>query len=132
MPTLTLLALEDRYAVAKLPADVPIPAWATSGSLVSITRTSDELSIVCNQEQVPDDVTFCERDWRCLRVAGQMDFSMVGIVAALVNPLAVAGIPVFVISTFDTDYLLIKAVNFEAATQALQNAGHQPQFGPGL
>jgi hypothetical protein len=124
MPALTLLDLEDSFAVSKLSADSPIPAWATRGSLVSITRTRDELSIVCREEDVPVDVACCERVWRCLRVAGQIDFSLVGVLASLVNPLAKAGIPVFALSTFDTDYLLIKAENFETAVKALHDVGH--------
>jgi len=128
MSALTLLNLQDSFAVSKLPADSPIPAWATSGSLVSITRTRDELSIVCREEDVPVDVTCCERAWRCLRVAGQIDFSLVGILASLVNPLAKAGIPVFVLSTFDTDYLLIKAENFEPAVKALHDVGLHLDF----
>src|SRR5271168_2666618 len=101
MPALTLLALQDSFAVSKMSPDIPIPTWAASGSLVSITRTRDELSIVCREEDVPFDVTACERAWRCLRVAGRIDFGMVGILASLVDPLAKAGIPVFVLSTFD-------------------------------
>ena len=128
MPALTLLDLPETFAVSKLSADSPIPGWATSGSLVSITRTRDELSIVCREEDVPDDLSCCERAWRCLRVAGQIDFALVGVLASLVNPLARAGIPVFVLSTFDTDYLLIKAENFETAVKTLHDVGHHLEF----
>jgi hypothetical protein len=128
MPALTLLNLPDSFAVSKLRADSPIPAWATSGSLVSITRTGDELSIVCKEDDVPVDVSCCERTWRCLRVVGQIDFSLVGVLASLVNPLAEAAIPVFVLSTFDTDYLLIKAENFATAVKALRDVGHHLDF----
>jgi hypothetical protein len=128
MASLTLVALRDSFAVCKMSPDGPIPAWAASGSLVSITRTRDELSIVCPEEDVPVDVTACERAWRCLRVAGQIDFGMVGVLASLVDPLAKAGIPVFVLSTFDTDYLLIKSANFLSAAKALQEVGHDFNF----
>ena len=120
---LTLTPLPDVYAVCRLGKDAPFPAWASSGNFISTTRTADELSVVCSQSIVPDGVR-CERDWRCLRVAGSMDFSMIGVVASLVTPLADAGISVFVISTFDTDYLLVKADDLARATAMLRAVGH--------
>lgn len=120
---LTLMLLPDTFALCKLDADDAVPAWASSGDFLSITRTADELSVVCPQSIVPDGVR-CERGWRCLRVAGTMDFSMIGVVASLVTPLAEAGISVFVVSTFDTDYLLVKADDLARATAALRAAGH--------
>lgn len=120
---LTLVVLTDLYAVCRLEKDVPVPAWTSSGEFFSVTRTADELSIVCPENLVPDGVR-CERGWQCLRVAGTIDFSLVGVVAALVTPLAEAGISVFVISTFDTDYLLVKKTDLARATAALRAAGH--------
>jgi hypothetical protein len=110
--------LPDGYAISRLPANEPIPAWA-AGPFVSITRTADELSIVCRQAQVPADVK-CERDWRCLRIVGAIPFSMVGVLASLLNPLADANIAVFTISTFDTDYVFVKEKDAEKARHALQ------------
>jgi hypothetical protein len=81
------------------------------------------LSIISPEESVPAGVR-SERGWRGLRVAGQLDFAEVGILAALIEPMARAGIPVFVISTFETDYLLVKAANFDQAVAKLQEAGH--------
>jgi hypothetical protein len=92
--------------------------------LFSITRAADELSVVCPQNLVPDGVR-CERGWRCLRVAGTLDFSMIGVVASLVAPLAKAGVSVFVVSTFDTDYLLMKECDLERASATLRATGHQ-------
>src|SRR5262245_26628362 len=123
MHNLKLLLLPDLYAVCRLDKGVPVPAWASSGTLVSITRTSEELSVVCPQTLVPDGVR-CERGWQCLRVAGTMDFSMIGVVASLVTPLAETGVSVFVISTFDTDYLLVKEKDLARAMAALRAAGH--------
>ena len=94
-----------------------MPDWAT-GEFVSITRTRDELTVVCCQEHVPDGVR-CEADWRCLRVAGQLDFSLVGVIASLSGTLASAGIGVFVVSTFDTNYLLVKETDLDAAVESL-------------
>src|SRR5262245_37362576 len=99
---LTLLDLHEGFAICRLAPKAAIPAWVLSAAFYSITRTADELSIVCPQALVPDDVQ-CECGWRCFRVAGSIDFAMIGVVATLVNPLAEAGISVFVVSTFDTD-----------------------------
>jgi hypothetical protein len=121
---LRLIALEGRFAVCKLPAEAIIPSWAFAGSFYSVTKTADELSIVCDQGAVPENVT-CERGWRCLRVAGAMPFSMVGVLASLTAPVAEAGIGVFALSTFDTDYLLVKEDNFAAALDALRRGGHE-------
>lgn len=120
---LTLILLDGLFAIAKVPPDSPIPSWATSRTFVSITRTADELAIVCPDTQVPPGVQ-SEPGWRCLRVAGKMDFSLVGVLASLVGPLAEAGISVFAISTFDTDYLLVKEAAWERAKDVLVGAGH--------
>jgi hypothetical protein len=113
----------DTFAICRLEGDAAIPTWATSGSFFSITRTSDELSVVCLQSAVPDGIR-CERDWRCLRVAGTLDFSLVGVLASLVQPLATAGISVIAVSTFDTDYLLVKQQDIQKAAEVLGRTGH--------
>jgi hypothetical protein len=82
---LRLTLLPDTFAVSRLDADAAIPAWATAGGFFSITRTSDELSIVCLKASVPDG-TRCERDWRCFKLAGPIPFSTVGVLASLVQP----------------------------------------------
>src|SRR5205085_13631 len=99
---LTLLVLEDTFTVCRLGRDTPIPPWATSGGFFSISRTPEELSVVCHQDAVPEGI-LSERDWRCLRVAGTIPFSVVGVLAALTTALAQAGVSVFAVSTFDTD-----------------------------
>jgi hypothetical protein len=93
------------------------------GSFLSVTRTADELSVVCAQDAVPGGVR-CERGWRCLRVAGTLEFSLVGVLASLLGPLADAAVGVFVVSTFDTDYLLVKERDFGRAVEALRRHGH--------
>jgi hypothetical protein len=117
---------DDTFAISRLASDAPIPAWATTGVFFSITRTADELSVICPQEAVPEGVT-CERRWRCLRVAGKMPFSVVGVLASLTAPLAEAEISLFAISTFDTDYLLLKAEDLESAVDVLRRLGHTIQ-----
>ena len=120
---LTLTTLPDTYALCRLDTDAAVPVWATTGGFSSITRAAEELSIVCVQSLVPDGVR-CERDWRCFQVAGPIPFSTVGVLASLVQPLAEAGISVFAISTFDTDYLLVKAADLQRAIDALRQNGH--------
>jgi hypothetical protein len=117
-----LEALAGAYAVCRLPADAPCPAWA-AGELVAVTRTGSELSVVCREEGVPAGVT-AERGWRCLRVAGELDFALVGVLAALTAPLAEAGVSVFAVSTYQTDYLLVRAEQWERALAALRDRGH--------
>lgn len=122
-PCLNLTVVDGTFAVCRLGADAPIPPWATAGSFFSITRTADELSIVCRQDTVPEGVVG-ERGWCCLRVVGSIPFSVVGVLASLATPLAEAGISAFAVSSFDTDYLLVKAADFEKAVTALTQAGH--------
>ncbi len=128
MTSLNLTVMQERLAICRLAADAPLPIWAAGGPLVSITRTADELSIVCLEEQAPDDVTV-ERGWRCLKVEGPLDFALTGILADLAGVLASAGISIFAISTFDTDYLLVKEETLDGAVEALTVAGHRCEVG---
>jgi hypothetical protein len=125
-PPLTLVALDGNFAVCRLGNTDPIPPWATAGTFFALTRTADELSVVCRQDDVPEDA-ICERGWRCLRVAGTIAFTVVGVLASLTVPLAEAGIGVFAVSTFDTDYLLVKEADWAAALDALRRYGHAVQ-----
>ena len=122
-PPLTLLGVAGRFAVCKLSPGSAIPAWATAGDVFSVTRTGEELSVVCRQEIVPSG-THAEVGWRCLRVAGAMPFTLVGVLASLTRPVAAAGVGVFAVSTFDTDYLFFKEAEFQTAVAALRGAGH--------
>jgi hypothetical protein len=92
-----------------------------------MTRTADELSVVCWADAVPEGVR-CEKGWRCLRVAGTLDFSLVGVLASMLAPLAAAGVSVFVLSTFDTDYVLVKEAHLTKAADALRLAGYVIDF----
>jgi hypothetical protein len=115
--------VEGNFAICRLDGKATIPPWATAGDFFSITRTADELSVVCRQDDVPEGVV-CEQGWRCLRVAGSMPFSVVVVLASLTAPMAEAGVSVFAVSTFDTDYLLLKEKDFAKAIVALEQAGH--------
>jgi hypothetical protein len=118
-----LRLLGIRLAVCKLSPQGKIPEWSQIGDLVSITCTPTELSIVCPQEIVPEGVQ-SERDWRAFEVIGPLDFSLVGVLATLASVLAEAGISIFALSTYNTDYLLVKEAQLERAVSALIAAGH--------
>ena len=109
------------------PADA-IPSWAAV-PLSSTTRTAEELSIVCAASHVPAHVT-AERGWRCLRVAGTIDFAVTGVLASIAGPLAGAGVSIFAISTYDTDYVLVREHALPAAIAALTAAGHDVDAAP--
>jgi len=113
------------YSVARLAPDTPVPAGLLDApGLVSVTRTPDELSIVCPTEVVPESDTG-EHGWRLLTVRGPLEFTLTGIMAALSGELAAAGVSLFALSTYDTDHLLVKDENLERAVRALSEAGHE-------
>jgi hypothetical protein len=112
------------FAICRLGPGVSVPDWALRGSFFSVTSTSEEVSVVCPQEQVPPE-TQHEGDWGCLRLRGPFPFSETGILTSFVQPLSERAIPLFAISTFDTDYVLVKQGWVEQAVAALREAGHQ-------
>ena len=122
MDNLKLTLMSETYAVCRLDGDAAIPAWATAGGFFSITRIAEELSIACLQSAVPDGIR-CEKDWRCFQLAGPIPFTTVGVLASLVLPLTEASISVFAVSTFDTDYVLVKATDLSRAIDALREKG---------
>ncbi|MBW3139346.1 ACT domain-containing protein [Ferrimonas balearica] len=123
--TLTLTLLSERYTLHQLPPDTPIaPHWLSGGQLLSLTITDDELSLLL-PESVIIDSRRQEGPWRAFKVAGPLDFALVGIMARLSTTLANAGISLFALSTFDTDYLLVKADRCGDAASALRQSGHQ-------
>jgi hypothetical protein len=120
----TLFLLPGRFAICRLDPQAPAPAWAEGGALTSVTRTSDELSVICGETRVPTG-TECESGWRGMQVEGTFDFETVGVLASLAAPLAEAGVPMLCVSTFDTDYLLVREGNLGRAAEALAGAGHR-------
>jgi uncharacterized protein len=120
---LTLTLLPGGFAICRLAAEAGIPAWAAQGEFFSITRTSDELSVVISEAHVPEGVRE-DSGWRSFRVEGPMPLSSVGVLASLTDPLARASVSLFAVSTFDTDYLLVKGEAVGRAQQALVRAGH--------
>ena len=121
---LTLSLLPHTFAICRLGPEADIPSWSLDGDFFSVTRTQEELSLVCLQEKVPENIR-CEKDFRCLKVGGPLDFSLTGILSSLTIPLAQSGISVLAISTFDTDYLLVNEAHVDRAVQKLSQAGYR-------
>ena len=124
MQALTLSVLPETLAVCRLGPDDPLPPWALTGDLCAVTRSASELSIVCRDASVPAAVT-ANRGWRAIAVDGTLDFALTGVLAALATPLAVAGVSIFAMSTYDTDYVLVKQDTLDGAVAALSAAGHR-------
>lgn len=120
---LALTLLSETLAVCRLAPEAPLPPWATVEGFLSVTRTAEELSVVTAESQVPPHVE-CERSLRALKAEGSFDFSQVGILVAILNPLAEAGISIFAVSTYDTDYVLVREPELAPALAVLRAAGH--------
>ena len=119
---LALSTVPGVFAVCRLDSASLVPSWATQDGFIAIVRTAEELSIVCAEQAVPLGVT-CQRGWRGLKVAGPLDFALTGVLASLAGPLAEAGVSIFAISTYDTDYLFVRQEQLGAAIDALRRAG---------
>jgi hypothetical protein len=122
--SLVIHQLPEPVAVVRMEARSEVPSWAWTGSLAAVVRTKDELSIVCDQKVVPGDVK-SERDWVALKIGGPLPFSLTGILASLLGPLASGSISVFVFSTYETDYILVKADQVQRAVEILKAEGHR-------
>jgi len=116
--------LPGTYAIVRLAPDAPVPNWASKGEFTSITRTTDDLSVVWSTENLPPDVHSSHR-WTCLKLEGPFPFSLTGVLLSFIEPLSNNGIPIFAIATFDTDYVLIQEASAGTAMNALDEAGHE-------
>lgn len=114
--------LPTTFAVCRLPPDAPIPSLTGTG-FTSITRTAEELSIICPTDHAPQNAK-CESPWTCFKLEGPFAFSLTGVLASFLNPLAERGVPIFAVSTFDTDYILVKEEHAATALETLRAAGH--------
>jgi hypothetical protein len=123
-PELALTVLEGHLAVCRLDATTGIPAWATGVSFFSVTRTEEELSVVCQEEDVPEGVTQ-DRGWRALKLEGPFELSTVGVLSSVAAPLAEEGVSIFAISTFDTDYVLVREGQLNLAVGTMREHGHR-------
>lgn len=124
MKQLLLSVLPERFAVCRLGPDEAIPDWVFSTSFWSITRTDEEVSLMLQEEFVPSSWK-AEKGWCCLKVLGPLDFSITGVVASLSTPLAQAGVSILAISTYDTDYLLVRNGDVDRAKEVLIDHGHR-------
>ena len=125
---LKVLRVVGLYAVVRLSAGAPVPDWAAKGGFTSATRSGDELSIVCLVDNIPKDVSpdLC---WICLKLEGPFSFSQTGVLLSFIEPLSDNGVPIFAISTYDTDYVLVQEGHMDRALDLLREAGHELRCG---
>jgi hypothetical protein len=126
---LTIVVCGKAYAICRLEANAPVPEWAGGTGFFSVTRTANELSIVCEDAMVPTEI-HAERNRRLLQIEGTLAFTLTGVLASVAAPLANAGISIFAVSTYDTDYLLVSDEDLKEATQVLETAGHAIRQNP--
>ncbi len=120
---MNLIIVPEVLGICKLSPDAPLPEWLPKDGFISITRTTDELSIVCRLEVIPKTENV-ESDWVAIKVVGPLDFSLTGILHQLTKPMAENNISIFAISTFNTDYILVKKYKISAVRKLLMEAGH--------
>ncbi len=121
-----LKILEQTFTIIKLSPEEAIPSWGISGDIFSVTRTSEELSIICPSKLLADKEEFkhIEDDWKCIKIEGVLDFELTGILTSLATPLAENEISIFALSTFNTDYILVKSQSLDKARTVLESEGH--------
>jgi uncharacterized protein len=124
MKRLTIDLRPGDYVLSRLPAGAGLPELPMSDAFVSITSTPDEISIVSLTEHAPAEAKL-DSGWRLMTVRGPLEFTLTGIMASLAGSLAAAGVPLFAVSTFDTDHILVKQTDLERAVRALREAGHE-------
>jgi hypothetical protein len=117
---LKMSIMEDSFGICRFDPDISIPEWAFKGDFVSVTKTLEELSVVCPLKLIPDRV-MCEKNWRALKVEGPLDFSLTGILASISTILAQSGISIFAVSTYDTDYVFVREKDLNSAVDALSS-----------
>ena len=120
---LNMRLLQEKYGVCRLEINEEIPKWAINSQFYSITKTQDELSIVCPQNNIPSNIKY-EDNWRILKVEGPLDFSLIGILSSISTILANNKISIFAISTYDTDYILVKDKDVENAIKVRSNENY--------
>jgi len=116
--------LPGPYAIVRLAPDASLPEWATKGEFTSVTRSTEELSVVCRADNLPADV-HSQHHWTCYKLEGPFAFSLTGVLLSFIAPLSRNGVPIFAISTYDTDYVLVQEEYAGITQQALAEAGHE-------
>ncbi len=125
--SLQLSLLPEEFAVCRFPREAAVPHWVTAGELYCVTRTADELSLVCPVRELPGELPPSAKvtaGWRALKLHGPFAFEETGVLASILSPLAGAGVSIFALSTYDTDYVLVRAGQMERAIAALTSSGH--------
>ena len=122
---LKLIILKSKYAICRFDSDSDIPMWIKDSEFFSVTRTEDELSVVSRQSDSNPEITEINKDWRILKIQGPLDFSLVGIIAEISRILKEINITIFTISTFETDYILVKNKDLDKAIDSLTANGHE-------
>jgi len=120
--------LPDTFAIVRMGAADEVPKWTDGGPFVSMTRTDSELSIVCRERHVPAGA-HADRGWQCLKIEGPIPLNVVGVMAEVASVLAKAGVSVFPIATYATDYVFVKGDQVAGAIDALRAAGHSVRRG---
>ena len=124
--TLDFTVLKGDYSIYRFNIDSAIPTWVYESDYYSVTRTQMELSIVCKTHDIDDNSNIkTDKHWRILKINGLLDLSLIGIIANVSNMLKEKNIPIFVISTYNTDYILVKNQNIDKTLIVLQNNGHK-------
>ncbi|MQT12446.1 ACT domain-containing protein [Segnochrobactrum spirostomi] len=123
VPKIVFKQLPGPYAISRLSPNDPVPEWVEGDGFTSVSRSDNELSIVCREKRVPSDVQ-TERGWRCMKVVGPFGLDETGIIYAIVKPLAEEKIGIFLVSTYDGDHLLVKADDLDRTHEALRKAGY--------
>ena len=119
---LALYILPESFGICRFDPNASIPGWALTSRFFSITRTQEEVSVVCHEKLIPQE-TSCEKGWRCLKVQGPLDFSETGTLSSLAQPLARENVSIFVLSTFDTDYLFVREKDLSKTIETLSQEG---------
>lgn len=120
---LTLKVLDVTLAICQLEPGSEVEEWSDGTGIFSVMRTDDEVTIVCSEELVPEGA-ICSKGWKCIRLVGHFDFTEVGVLSQLALPLAGANVPIFVMSAYNTDYVLVRKQDLQRASEALRTAGH--------
>jgi hypothetical protein len=125
MQRLSVYLWPEEYAVARFPVGQPVPGWLfEKDGFVSVTRTAAEVSVICPAVLLPPGES-TSKGWRLLTVDGPLDFTLTGVMASLAGSLAAAGVPLFAMSTYETDHILVKHADLDRAVTALREAGHE-------
>lgn len=120
-----ILSLNNSFAICKLKSP---PEFSLLRGTYFFANTKDEISLVAEEDKIPETATEVSYGWKCLKIDGKLDFSLVGILAGITSKLAENGIPVFAVSTFDTDYFLVKNERFEQALGVLKCSGYDVAY----